>query len=224
MTKGKCFYCSGEFKDSVMGAHLQSCSFRPKSANNEKKDYGFLIKATGKYRKGYWLFIEVKDFSTLEDLDSFLRDIWLECCGHLSCFKINGVQFYNNKETVHELGGTTMNVSLKKVLKAGTAFQHEYDFGSTTQLTLQVMANLYTLQGSKSPVRLAARNNPPKLRCASCGKASKYICDDCVMNGEKGYYCEPCLEKHPCGGNMALSISNSPRMGVCDYSGPDDEK
>jgi len=32
--------------------------------------------------------MQVKDNAALSDLDSFLRDIWLECCGHLSAFEI----------------------------------------------------------------------------------------------------------------------------------------
>lgn len=217
-------YCSGEFTDSAIGQHLQLCNYRPKAINNEKAESVFLIKASGKYRKGYWIFIEVKGSSTLQDLDSFLRHIWLECCWHLSCFTIDGVKYYNNRETVRELGGNSMNVPLKRVLKVGMTFQHEYDFGSTTHLTLQVISCFDDLYESKGPVRLVARNNPPKFRCTSCGKASKYICDECAMNGKSGYYCESCLKKHPCGDDMALFIANSPRMGVCGYSGPDDDE
>jgi len=31
--------------------------------------------------------------ATLTDLDGFLRDIWLECCGHLSAFDIGTVRY-----------------------------------------------------------------------------------------------------------------------------------
>ena len=39
------------------------------------------------------MFIEMQETATLEDLDSFLRDIWLECCGHLSAFNIYGTNY-----------------------------------------------------------------------------------------------------------------------------------
>lgn len=37
-----------------------------------------------KYSKKYWLIIEVSENVTLKELDNFIRDIWVECCGHLS--------------------------------------------------------------------------------------------------------------------------------------------
>ena len=249
MTKGKCLYCSVEFKDSAMGAHLQSCSSRQKAANNENKEPVFLIKAAGKYRKGYWLFIEVKGSSTLKDIDSFLRDIWLECCGHLSCFKINDVEYHTDeylresmpppqmkklmkkalKESgmhfdIHEPQQKDMHIKLIDVLQPDISFSHEYDFGSATHLALQVIARFDSMHKGGKPIRLVARNNLPKFRCSSCNKASNSLCDECNMKGKRAYYCEPCLEKHPCGGDVAFSIVNSPRMGVCGYSGPDNEE
>src|SRR5438045_3051287 len=41
----------------------------------------------------YWLHLEAGPTATLEDLDLYLRRIWLECCGHLSAFQINGVRY-----------------------------------------------------------------------------------------------------------------------------------
>jgi hypothetical protein len=45
-----------------------------------------LIKVEGAYQKEYWLFLDIALNATLEDLDAFLRQIWLECCGHMSGF------------------------------------------------------------------------------------------------------------------------------------------
>lgn len=32
----------------------------------------------------------IRNFRLLDDLDQFIRDIWVECCGHLSAFYIEG--------------------------------------------------------------------------------------------------------------------------------------
>lgn len=34
-----------------------------------------------------WLHIEMKGSATLSKLDNFLREIWLECCGHVGPFE-----------------------------------------------------------------------------------------------------------------------------------------
>ena len=41
----------------------------------------------------HWLELGVRCDATLRDLDKFLRSLWLECCGHLSQFKINDVTY-----------------------------------------------------------------------------------------------------------------------------------
>ena len=41
----------------------------------------------------YWLDLEIKTDSKLRQLDDLLRKVWLECCGHLSAFKIDGLRY-----------------------------------------------------------------------------------------------------------------------------------
>ena len=40
----------------------------------------------------YWLHLEVQGDVRLTVLDAFLRAIWLECCGHMSQFCIDGAR------------------------------------------------------------------------------------------------------------------------------------
>ena len=40
--------------------------------------------------RDFWLHLEVDGLATLNDLDYYLRAIWLECCGHLSLFSVDG--------------------------------------------------------------------------------------------------------------------------------------
>jgi hypothetical protein len=69
----------------------------------------------------------------LSKLDRFLRDTWLECCGHLSAFEI-GSNRYASSPTQGEM---SMRVPLSRVLEKGIKFSYEYDYGSTTALTLK---------------------------------------------------------------------------------------
>ena len=38
----------------------------------------------------HWLELGVRCNTQLHELDQFLRSLWLECCGHLSHFRIGG--------------------------------------------------------------------------------------------------------------------------------------
>jgi len=101
--------------------------------------------------------LKVSGNSKLEELDQFLRDIWLECCGHMSAFS------YRRNEL-------KMGRKLKDVLRA-------------------------------------------------CGKTLVVqICTECQWDGS-GWLCEACAKKHECGEEMMLPVVNSPRTGVCGYSG-----
>lgn len=76
--------------------------------------------------------------STLRALDDFLRDIWLECCGHLSRFKIGKQSFSSYPD--RDLGDRSMNTKLENILNVGMQFKYEYDFGSTTYLKLKIVS------------------------------------------------------------------------------------
>jgi len=56
------------------------------------------IDAEGDDHPEYWIHLEVSALATLADLDSFLRDIWLECCGHPSVFRIGTTDYSSEPE------------------------------------------------------------------------------------------------------------------------------
>ena len=216
-SEGICKYCNKGFSGQAMTRHILSCTDRKnklaKEQNQDFQDKVFLIRAND---GPFFLYFEASATSTLKDMDSFLRDIWLECCGHLSLFKIENVN-YDSGGSVEIFDGNkskTMDAQLRKVLKVNRAFEHEYDFGSTTHLDLKVISER---QGGLKNIDIIARNNMPDFKC-ECGKPAKEICAECVYEG-KGLLCEECAKNHNCEEEMLLPLVNSPRTGVCGYTG-----
>ena len=166
----------------------------------------FLLKVEGADEKAYWLYLDMPVSAALKTLDRFLRDIWLECCGHESAF------FVGNYE---QLSKNTM----VGMLRDGLKLHYEYDFGSTTELTITVVGTLLRPKQRRS-VRLLGRNEPIRFLCGKCGKEADWICCECEWADQYPYFCEDCMESHP--HDSALPIVNSPRMGVCGYCGEDD--
>lgn len=219
-TKGRCYICKKELGKGAMKTHLLKCN----NLGEGKTNY-FMIKVEGFYDKDYWLYIQVKKSATLSDLDSFLRDIWLECCGHLSAFKIGDAHYEDNiddsnfglfRREVKDMSKT----KLKDVLSIGRVFKHDYDFGSTTTLKLEVVAQ-YSGIATKDKVTLLARNNMQEYTCEKCGEKATYI----SMGSEWSDYtplCEKCMEEYDDEECYVMNITNSPRMGVCGYSGEND--
>jgi hypothetical protein len=100
----------------------------------------------------------------------------------------------------------------------GSKFRYEYDFGTTTVLTGQVLGSREGSLGRRS-VRLLARNDPLVWRCSDCGASARVICPFC-LDSEAYLFCQAHALKHPCAKEeVFLPVVNSPRMGVCGYTG-----
>lgn len=221
---GKCRLCGGTFGKAGMTRHLESCrEKRPDAqaapaAPSARQDRVLHVVVSGRGSSPYWMHLEVPATATLGDLDDFLRRTWLECCGHMSLFEIGGVDYYS--ELVDGLPGRRMNVQLGKVLAPGLKFSHEYDFGTTTELALTVAAERQGPTHAKSIVVLA-RNDPPDIACDLCGRPATSVCVQCIYEGG-GWLCDECAQEHPCGEDMLLPVVNSPRVGMCGYTGAED--
>lgn len=204
ISKGKCRICRKEFSQRGIKKHILSCN---KDNGNEKV---FLIKAEA---GPFWVYFEIETKRTLKQLDQFLRDLWMECCGHLSAFTINK-QRYSIYEQELDYDENSMNVKLKEILKPNLVFNYEYDFGTTTELSLECIKEK---NGNKG-INIIARNSPMEFKCEICGKPAKDVCVQCIWDG-KGFVCKKCSKKHKCVEPYFLPIVNSPRMGMCGFTG-----
>ena len=219
VSNGKCSLCGGVFDKAVMGRHLNACKQKTRASGAKRaRKTAFHLLVEGRYQPEYWMHLEAPAKARLLDLDGFLRDTWLECCGHMSAFRIGKVQY--QVEADPEFEARSMKVALGEVLAPGAKFGHEYDFGTTTHLALKVVAEREGPAAGKGPkaVRVLARNEPPKISCA-CGQPATQVCGQCICD-DSGWLCEKCVADHECGEEMCLPVVNSPRVGQCGYTGP----
>lgn len=206
--------CGVLYAKAGMTRHLPKCI--EQKTDQSKGQPMFLIAA---YSGPYWVFFEAPVTTTLKKIDGFLRDLWLECCGHLSQFSIEGERYDVSPDDEFGPKPKSMNFKLKDLLAPGMAFEHEYDFGTTTELDLRVLREYRAAPHKKETIRVLAQNDPPEIKCVQCGKAlAKHICVECAWQG-KGWLCDSCVEKHECDENMRLPVVNSPRVGQCGYTG-----
>ncbi len=226
ISKGTCTFCHGEFSKASMTRHLESCEQRvaiqAEAGSHQKaqKTGAFHLVVEGYRLPMYWMHLEVSAGTTLATLDRFLRDTWLECCGHLSAFEIGGVR-YSVDAAIYEwdTGSKNMQVPLDQVLHPGQTCSYEYDFGSTTELTLKVISER-EVPAKKKAIEILARNNLPLVSCDVCGKPATTTCTQCIYE-DKGWLCDACAKDHECGEEMLWPMVNSPRAGVCGYTGQD---
>ncbi len=180
----------------------------------------FHLLVIGRYRPIYWQHIELQTVILLTELDSFLREIWLECCGHLSRFIIQETSnMYDLFDEPYDFSyDKTMDVELGHIAKVGTKLGYEYDFGSITTLELKVLSEREGFL-SKEHITILARNRLPTILCSNCQEnLATQMCSECFYEGET-WLCEGCAAIHECGEEMFLPVVNSPRTGVWGYSG-----
>jgi len=205
VTKGICSHCKKLVTRVSAHKHIKACFIE-----SEKSVSSYLIKAVWPHKNPiYWLYVAVPLKSTLSKLDDFFREIWLECCGHLSLFNINNVLFSsyvepNPYERTLEL---PMTIKIENALSVGQKFAHEYDFGTTTELLLEVV----DLIKSENKIQLLMRNEEPPFLCSCKAKASY------IDSNEYTYWCEDC--KSDDDDTYNLPLVNSPRTGFCGYCG-----
>lgn len=230
-TKGYCKFCGKEYTRSGILRHLGTCKNRKKKLENEsvkKRCKYFTIAIWGKYTKDYWIILETSENTALKELDKFIREIWVECCGHLSAFTINGIQYESNPSTDRFWGisSKNMNYRLKDVIDVGDAILYEYDFGSITELVLNIHS---VREGDKrnSEIVILSRNNPPKIICSNCEQNNATWVNPLAYCEGTPFWCDECLHKE-CSEDeedeydwpeFFLPVCNSPRMGVCGYEG-----
>jgi hypothetical protein len=165
----------------------------------------------------YWLELVATPSATLWDVDKLLRSTWLECCGHMSAFEVRGRRFEAYPNDEYGPPAESMRAArLEVVLSPGDRGTYEYDFGSTTELTMSVGLGHGRRQTSRARVGIVARNPQPALLCGACGAIATRVCA-IGCQGPPALCCKSCSTEHECGTDMMARLVNSPRTGVCGY-------
>ncbi|MEO6711279.1 MAG: hypothetical protein ABI054_07670 [Planctomycetota bacterium] len=187
-----------------MAAHLATCAAAHDVKGTPQELITLRIEAADD--PSYWIHLEVRAKATLKSLDLELRELWLECCGHMSAFFI-GREEVDMGSVVEDVLGTK-----------GAKLRYEYDFGSTTSLNARVLSKRRGSLG-RNAIRILARNDPPAWRCMDCLKPATLVCSFC-WDGGFGVLCTEHARKHEHADEGGyLPVVNSPRMGVCGYTG-----
>lgn len=225
--QGKCQLCGSAFAKKDMTRHLKACTEKKDTAETASKKRRtrqtgiFHLVVGGRFQPAYWLHLNIRSDSTLRDLDHFLRATWLECCGHMSAFRIAERTYLSQLFQESSFGWGPerqeykMDVKLGKVLRPGMKFFHEYDFGTPTELSLKVFS--YREGHMEERIRLMARNEPPPILCERCGAKADLVCVECIW-AKGAWLCKKCAKSHE-HDDMLLPVVNSPRVGQCGYTG-----
>ncbi len=216
-SRGTCMYCGREMAKGGMSRHLPACPERQKTIDNIKQKTGpeqllFHLRAEDAYGGHYWLNLEMNGTAPLTALDSYLRAIWLECCGHLSDFFMGGAW------------RTEIDMAMRadQIFQPETTLTHIYDFGTSSETTIKVVEVRRGKPTTPHPIALMARNKPIEETCMECDQPATYLCMECIYEYDTpGTLCDVHAREHPhddYGGLMPLV--NSPRTGLCGYTGP----
>ncbi|MGC9521809.1 MAG: hypothetical protein ACP5HG_08010 [Anaerolineae bacterium] len=215
-TKGKCAFCGREMTRGGFVRHLQACPEREAAiaeadAGPGKRRSLYHLQVQDAYSGDFWLHLEMDGSARLGDLDSYLRSIWLECCGHLSAFFAGG--FWRE-----EVSGSRR---ASQVFKPGLELYHIYDFGTSSETVIRVVDVRQGKPLTTHPIFLMARNNQPESICHLCGEPGTWLCTECMYEEDAAYvFCDKHARAHEHWVDMMLPIVNSPRTGMCGYTGP----
>ena len=99
---------------------------------------------------------------------------------------------------------------------------HIYDWGTSSETLIECVDVRQGLAMTKYPVFLMSRNAMPEEKCAECGNLATFFCWGCLTEENRWTaLCETHAKSHECVEEYKPgTICNSPRMGMCGYSGP----
>lgn len=216
-SRGTCAYCRQEMGKSAVAKHLSACPERQAIIDKaEGKKVGsqwlYHLRVQDAWQKQFWLDLEMRGSGTLEDLDYYLRGIWLECCGHMSQFSVGG---WRGQEI-------SKRRRVDQIFKPGVALTHIYDFGTESETLIKAVETREGKPTTARPVALMARNIMPEAKCIECGQPAAWLCIECLIEKNVwGTLCDAHKEKHPHENyGEPIGLVNSPRLGMCGYDGP----
>ncbi len=215
--EGKCYFCQEIMTRRKLFNHLGKCVKRKEAIEKAEKSNRssqtlFHLRAKHPYANDFWLDLEVKGSASLFDIDEYLKDIWLECCGHMSEFS-RGNFFRDEIE---------MDKTVETTFKKEKAIYHSYDFGTTSETIVELIGTRQGKSLTKNPMFLMSRNQMPEMECLDCNKVATHLCVECLYEDESnGMLCDEHTESHPHDNyGDPIRLVNSPRLGMCGYEGP----
>ena len=212
-TRGTCAYCGEIVTKRGIDKHLVTCQKRQVvlQASVQTPETLWRLHLQGSYNHGFWLELEMRGSASLEDLDEYLRGIWLECCDHLSKFTLGGLS----------RAEIDMGRKADRFFQSGMVFRHIYDFGTSSETDIKVLGSSQGKPVTQYPISLLARNQMPEQTCQECGQKAAWLCMECVYDlGEDVFLCDEHLEDHDHDDNGPIALVNSPRLRMCGYIGP----
>ena len=259
-SEGRCHVCGGALRADEVRSHATTCFMDAVRSRYTVRDVDeryarsqpLMIWVRSEELR-HWMMLTVQPTTSLRQLDQFLRNQWLECCGHMSHFEIGNVQysacvpgpgdppmFDTDLAEPHE---QHMVHTVEETITIGDPFRHEFDYGDTTYVDLECVATLPVpygclpefinppedAEGHRDDFITVVARNLPAERCFSCGAVAHWR-----------YYENPYIHIPPeqggpivappyfCDGcaprDVKLSkLRNSPRVGVGCYDNTHDE-
>ena len=205
-TQARCIYCDKMFAGSGISRHLGTHLAKMPP---EDRSRSFHLRAQA---GPYFLNLLMDGDAHLDQLDDFLRGIWLECCGHMSQF---GYERWR--------GEISKSSKARRVFDKDVKLWYAYDFGSTTELEIKCIGVYPFSTKKEGGIKLLSRNERLDMPCESCGKAQATRFCNAHYYGEEDMFCDKCAKKHEKTCEEAeyamMPVVNSPRLGVCAYDG-----
>ena len=149
---------------TIIGTHLKTCldNWSPDNWNPQGNNANYVhVSASGS--KLHWMELLIHDSVTLQEINTLLRETWLECCDHLSAFIFGDLWVPDPEgpsrfdEGEEEL--TNLDTQYSTAVPPGHSVKYHYDFGSTSEIILSTKSR-HEVHQVVPRISLLARNSP----------------------------------------------------------------
>lgn len=163
---GVCLYCGQELGKNGVVHHLKNCAPRQTALEQAARtdtppEQLHHLRLQSSAQQDFWLDVEMRGSAPLQELDAFLRAIWLDCCDHPSKFTMGDVP---SREIVHDPLGSLVipkNRKVASILGPQVQMLHVYDFATPTTTIVRGLAVRTGKPTTDRPLVLMIRNAEP---------------------------------------------------------------
>lgn len=115
-----------------------------------------------------------------------------------------------------------MENEIQQVFRPDVEVLHTYDYGTSSKTLIRCISIRTGFATTANPIVLMGRNRMPEGKCIKCEAQAAFYCPECAYDSfEDGFLCSKHGKRHSHEGEeSAIPMVNSPRIGMCGYTGP----
>ena len=218
---GQCHFCVKPVAATAMPQHLErhlsEIAQYPDPHSDMSKRY-IHVAITHELNHFFWMNLLIQAQAPVHELDTFIRETWVECCRHDSRMDFRGRIVHSPRPERPDQPDRPRHhwrvpnyQPIMEVMPPGVSGQYLYDSHHPTVLKIEAK-EMYRLEAEMTVILMARNPNPPCSRCSQPSTSWQSVNSQQQNSLPRFPYCRKCVrEPIQATDEPAENFNNTPR-------------